>query len=45
MEWIQDIFINSTFIQAIIVLSIICAIGLALGQIKIGGVSDRKSVV
>ena len=39
MEWIQDIFINSTFIQAIIVLSIICAIGLALGQIKIGGVS------
>lgn len=39
MEFIQEIFINNNFIQAIIVLSLVCAIGLALGRIKIFGVS------
>ncbi|MDE7126980.1 MAG: putative transporter, partial [Bacteroidales bacterium] len=39
MEWIHEIFVEPTFIQAILVLSIICAIGLALGQIKLWGVS------
>lgn len=39
MEWIYEIFVEQTFIQAILVLSIICATGLALGQIKICGIS------
>ncbi len=39
MEWLYEIFTEPTFIQAILVLSIICAIGLALGQIKLWGVS------
>lgn len=39
MNWIIEIFTEQTFIQAILILSLICAVGLALGQIKIGGVS------
>ena len=39
MNWLIDIFTEQTFIQAILILSLICAVGLALGQIKIGGVS------
>lgn len=39
MNWFIEIFTEQTFVQAIMVLSLICAIGLALGQIKIGGVS------
>ena len=39
MNWFIEIFIEQTFIQAILILSLICAVGLALGQIKIGGVS------
>ena len=39
MDWIIEIFTEQTFIQAILVLSLICAVGLILGQIKIGGIS------
>jgi len=39
MEWLYEIFVEPTFIQAILILSIICAIGLALGHIKVFGVS------
>lgn len=39
MDWLHEIFIEQTFLQAILVLSIICAIGLALGHIKLWGVS------
>lgn len=39
MNWFIEIFTEQTFVQAILILSLICAVGLALGQIKIGGVS------
>lgn len=39
MDWINSLFIEHSVIQAIVVLSIICAIGLALGKIKIFGVA------
>ena len=39
MNWFIEIFTEQTFIQAILILSLICAVGLALGQIKIRGVS------
>ena len=39
MNWFIEIFTEQTFIQAILILSLISAVGLALGQIKIGGVS------
>ena len=39
MDWLREIFVNQTFIQAILILSLICAVGLALGGIKIKGVS------
>ena len=39
MDWIKDLFTQHTFIQAILVISIICAAGLGLGKIKILGIS------
>ena len=39
MNWLRELFINQTFIQAVMILSIICAVGLALGKIKIKGIS------
>lgn len=39
MNWFTDIFSHHTFIQAILVVSAISAIGLALGKIKIFGIS------
>lgn len=39
MNWITDIFTGNTFTQAALVLSLICACGLAMGKIKIFGVS------
>ena len=39
MNWLTDIFTDQTFVQAILVLALICAVGLALGQIKVGGIS------
>ena len=39
MEWFKELFIEPTFIQAVLVLSLISATGLALGKIKVFGVS------
>lgn len=39
MNWLIDIFTEQNFIQAILIISLISAVGVALGQIKIGGVS------
>lgn len=39
MDWFIDIFTEQSFTQAILVISLICAVGLALGNIKIAGLS------
>lgn len=39
MEWLNSIFIEHSVIQAVVVLSLISSIGLALGRISIMGVS------
>lgn len=39
MNWLTDIFVTHTPLQAVIVLSVIIAIGLGLGKIKVMGVS------
>ena len=39
MNWLLDIFTEQTFLQAVLMLSIISAAGLALGRIKIFGIS------
>lgn len=39
MDWITEIFKAHSSIQAIIILALICAIGLAVGKIRIFGVS------
>ena len=39
MNWFIDIFSQQSFIQAILVISLICAIGLGLGKVKIFGVN------
>ena len=39
MDWLIEIFTQQTFIQTILIMSLICATGLALGNIKIFGVS------
>ena len=39
MDWFIKIFTEQTFVQATLVLALICAAGLALGQIKIKGIS------
>ncbi len=39
MNWFNELFTQHTFIQAVMILSIICAAGLALGKIKVKGLS------
>ena len=39
MEWLQTLAVEHSAVQAIVVLSLICALGLALGKIKVAGVS------
>lgn len=39
MNWLIELFTQQTFIQAVLIISLICATGLALGKIKIFGVS------
>lgn len=39
MDWIVDLFTEPSYLQAVIILCLICAIGLPLGQIKIKGVN------
>ena len=45
MEWLTEIFTTQTYIQAILIISLICAIGLALGKVRIAGVSLGISFV
>ena len=39
MNWFIELFTQQTFMQAVMILSAICAAGLALGKIKIKGIS------
>ena len=39
MHWISELFLEHSFTQAILVLSLICTAGLALGSIKVAGAS------
>ena len=39
MDWLNGLFTEQTFTQAVMVVSLICAAGLALGKIKILGIS------
>lgn len=39
MNWFTELFTQQTFTQAVMILSLICATGLALGRLKIFGVS------
>jgi AspT/YidE/YbjL antiporter-like protein len=39
MNWFTELFTQHSFIQAVMILSLICASGIALGNIKIFGVS------
>ena len=45
MEWLTEIFIEQSYTQAILIISLICAVGLALGKVKIAGVSLGISFV
>lgn len=45
MNWFTEIFTQQTFIQAVLVLSLICAAGVALGSIRIYGVSLGSTFV
>ena len=39
MEWIDTLFIEHTALQAVVVIALICAAGMALGKVRIGGIS------
>ena len=39
MEWLNGLFAVHSSIQTVVVVSLICAVGFALGKIKIGGIS------
>ena len=39
MEWISNLFFSPSAVQTVVILSLICAVGLALGKVKILGVS------
>ena len=39
MNWLINIFTEQTFLQAVLIFSVICAVGLALGKVKIFGMS------
>lgn len=39
MEWFESLFIRHSALQAVVVVSLISAAGLALGKIRIGGIS------
>ncbi len=39
MDWFINLFTDHTFVQALLIISLICALGLALGNIKFFGVS------
>ena len=45
MNWFTELFTQQTFIQATLAISLVCAIGHALGNIRLGGVSLGASFV
>ena len=38
MEWIDTLFVEHTALQAVVVVALICAAGMALGKVRIGGI-------
>ncbi len=45
MEWLGEILFSHSAIQALIVLSVLCACGLALGKVKLWGISLGATMV
>lgn len=39
MEWINGLFTTPSALQTVVVLSLICSVGLALGKVRVGGIS------
>ena len=39
MEWIDTLLVEHTALQAVVVIALICAVGMALGKVRLGGVS------
>ena len=39
IQWLSDLFLTHSAVQAVVILSLLCACGLALGKIKVLGVS------
>ncbi len=39
MEWIDTLFVEHTAWQAVVVIALICAVGMVLGKVRIGGIS------
>ncbi len=39
MEWLSSLFLTPSAVQTVVILSLICAAGLALGKVKIFGIS------
>ena len=39
MDWINGLFSTPSALQAVVVISLICTIGLGLGKIKVAGIS------
>ena len=39
MEWINGLFTTPSALQTVVVLSLICSLGLALGKVRVGGIS------
>lgn len=39
MDWLYSLFLEHSALQAVVVLSLICAIGLGLGKVHFGGIS------
>jgi len=39
MSWIQTVFLEHSALQAVVVLSLVCAVGMALGKVKVAGIS------
>lgn len=39
MDWINGLFSIPSALQAVVVISLICTIGLGLGKIKVAGIS------
>ena len=43
MEWLKSLFVEHSALQAVVVISLISTIGIALGRIRIFGISLHTS--